>query len=181
MKDWCTPPIASENAMNRILFVLKTCLKDKIFLNGGRADRFEFFVFNIFAIIVFFILWIPLQLLLVSLTGENSNSGTFTQVIHILFRVVTFILFIAQYTSTLRRLHDTNRSGHHLLPILAGLLLSLGGVFLMNELLIRAGEIVAGLGLLYIIVLCCFPSTQGDNRFGAPCPSIPSIDTEQQK
>lgn len=159
--------------MNRILFVLKTCLKDKIFLNGGRADRFEFFVFNIIAFLIRLILLFPINYLLMYITASQGGPGTINQVVSIIFVVINFILFIAQYTSTLRRLHDTNRSGHHLLPILAGLLIILGGVILMNEWIVIGGEILAVVGMVYVIIICCFPGTPGDNRFGSPCPSIP--------
>lgn len=160
--------------MTRFLFVLKICLREKIFLNGGRGDRFEFFVFNIFAFALFFVLWLPVNSLLTSALVSVDGSDSITQTIHIIFRVLTFILFIAQYTSTLRRLHDTDRSGHHLLPIMAGLLITLGGVIIMNEMIVRAGEVIAGLGLLYVLVLCCLPGSKGSNRFGPPSPSTPS-------
>lgn len=158
--------------MNRFLFVLKVCLRDKIFLNGGRADRWEFFAFNIFAMLVRVVIGVAVTLL-VNYLVSSGQTGTITSALNIVFVVINFILFVAQYTSTLRRLHDTNRSGHHLLPILAGLLIVLGGFILMNPIMVYAGEAVAAVGVLYAFVLCFLPGTPGDNRFGPPCPSIP--------
>lgn len=160
--------------MQRFLFILKTCLKDKIFLNGGRADRWEFFSFNIFALVVRLILGVALSVVM-SYTVTPDQNSKLASVVNILFVIINFILFIAQYTSTLRRLHDSNRSGRHLMPILAGLLIVLGGVILMNPLMVRAGEILAGVGVIYALVLCFLPGTKGDNDFGAPCPSIPPV------
>lgn len=165
--------------MQRFLFVLKTCLKDKIFLNGGRADRWEFFSFNIFALVIRLILGVIMTLILkYTVTPEQTSSVA--SVVNIIFVVINFVLFVAQYTSTLRRLHDTNRSGRHLLPILAGLLIVLGGFILMNPIMVYAGEGVAVAGVLYALVLCFLKGTPGANDFGDPCPSIPPASAQSK-
>lgn len=152
--------------MQRFLHIIKLCLKDKIFISGGRADRWEFFVFNIFAILLRVIIFLAQMALAGLAVSPMVNQG-----LSMLFVVINFILFISQYTSTIRRLHDTNRTGHHLLPILAGLVSILVGIFTANTMYITIGEIVAVVGMVYVIVLCALPGTKGDNRFGSPVSS----------
>lgn len=144
-------------AFSNIVPTLRTCLKDKIFLTGGRAGRFEFWVFTLFAVIVRAALY-PLNLV---------------EYLGILYAVVSFILFIAHYTALIRRLHDTNRGTHHVFPALAGVIVILIGFVMAKPLFVHAGEIVAVLGVLYLIVICSLKGTQGDNRYGPPAP-IPS-------
>ena len=137
-----------------IWLAIRTCLKDKLFVTGGRAGRPEFWWFTLFTIIVRIAMY-PLNL-----------AGY----IAIIFSAVSFILFIGNYTVLTRRLHDTNRSIIHAFPLIIGLLLGLIG-FLMNvRLAVVVGEGLAALAFVYLLVLCALPGTKGDNRYGAPMP-----------
>lgn len=149
--------------MHRFLHVLKTCLKDKIFVSGGRGHRYEFFVFNIFAMLVRGVIY-GLQGLVLTL----GLTGFAAQGVSMVFVVLSFILFIAQYTSTLRRLHDTNRTGHHLLPIIIGVFSIFYGIFTANAMIMLVGEVITSVSVLYALILCALPGTKGPNRFGQP-------------
>ena len=71
-----------------IWLAIKTCLKDKLFVTGGRAGRAEFWWFTIFTILVRVAMY-PLNL--------AGYAG-------IIFAAVSFLLFIGNYTVLTRRL-----------------------------------------------------------------------------
>ncbi len=133
---------------------IKVCLKDRLFITGGRAGRAEFWWFTLFAVAV-----------RVALYPMNS--------IHLLamfYAVINFIVFIAHYTCMVRRLHDTGRSGLHIGPMLVGLLVLFSGFILSMPLAVTVGEVIAGVGAIYVLVLCCLKGSEGDNIFGSPQP-----------
>lgn len=143
--------------MHSFISAIKVCLKDKLFITGGRAGRAEFWWFTLFAVAV-----------RIALYPMNS--------IHLLgmfYAVINFIVFVAHYTCMVRRLHDTGRSGLHIGPMLVGLLVLFAGFVMVMPLAIQAGEIIAGAGAVYVLVLCCLKGTDGDNIFGSPAP-LPS-------
>lgn len=138
----------------QIWLAIRTCLKDKIFVTGGRAGRAEFWWFTLFTILVRAAMY-PLNLV---------------GYVAIIFSIVSFLLFIGNYTSLTRRLHDTNRSIIHCFPLVVGLLLALVGFFTNVRLAVTVGEVLAGATLIYLLVLCALPGTQGPNKYGEPMP-----------
>ena len=97
--------------MHNFIQAIKTCIMVKLFITGGRASRPEFWWFTLFAVAVRLVTY-PL---------------TTMAYLGIIYSIINFIVFVAQYTALVRRLHDTNRSGLHIAPALAGLLVGLGG------------------------------------------------------
>ena len=71
----------------QIWLAIRTCLKDKIFVTGGRAGRAEFWWFTLFTILVRAAMY-PLNLV---------------GYVAIIFSIVSFLLFIGNYTSLTRR------------------------------------------------------------------------------
>ena len=138
----------------QIWLAIRTCLKDKIFVTGGRAGRAEFWWFTLFTILVRAAMY-PLNLV---------------GYVAIIFSIVSFLLFIGNYTSLTRRLHDTNRSIIHCFPLVVGLLLALVGFFTNVRLAVTVGEVLAGATLIYLLVLCALPGTPGPNKYGEPMP-----------
>ena len=115
----------------QIWLAIRTCLKDKIFVTGGRSGRAEFWWFTLFTILVRAAMY-PLNLV---------------GYVAIIFSIVSFLLFIGNYTSLTRRLHDTNRSIIHCFPLVVGLLLALVGFFTNVRLAVTVGEVLAGADL----------------------------------
>ena len=137
-----------------IWLAIKTCLKDKLFVTGGRAGRAEFWWFTLFTILVRVAMY-PLNL--------AGYAG-------IIFAAVSFLLFIGNYTVLTRRLHDTDRSIIHAFPLIVGLLLGLAGFFMNVRLAVTVGEVIAAAAFVYLLVLCALPGTKGTNRYGEPMP-----------
>ena len=66
-------------------------------------------------------------------------------------------LFFAGIAVTVKRLHDTNRSGW---CILIGLALGIAGV---------VHTLLSIPGFIYFVVVCgCLKGTNGDNKYGSP-------------
>ncbi|MCI6864480.1 MAG: DUF805 domain-containing protein [Anaerobiospirillum succiniciproducens] len=143
--------------MYGLISAIKVCLKDKLFITGGRAGRAEFWWFTLFAVAVR-VVFLPLNTI---------------QYLGIIYSVINFIVFVGHYTVMVRRLHDTGRSGLHIGPMLVGLLVSFAGFVIVMPLAVTVGEIIAGLGALYVLVLCVLKGDAGDNLFGPPSP-LPS-------
>ena len=108
---------------------VKTCLKDKYVKFTGRASRSEFWYFYLFTVICSLV----------------SNSGYFVSDAFGMFLslAVSIVVCPPIMGATVRRLHDINKSGWH---ILIG--------------------IIPILGWIYMIVILCKKGTYGSNRFG---------------
>lgn len=146
--------------MHAILAIIKTCLKDKLFLAAGRAGRMEFWVFTLFAILIRIILLFPLSMI---------SHGA--MLLGMVYAVINFVIFVAHYTALIRRLHDTNRSAVHVAPVFIGLLLIVGALFSSIPMLVMAGEVLAVGGLIYVLVLAVLPSNKGSNNYGPEAPT----------
>ncbi|AHM03123.1 hypothetical protein roselon_00694 [Roseibacterium elongatum DSM 19469] len=96
-----------------------------------------------------------------------------------------YLLFawLPQLSVTVRRLHDTNRSGWYILmptlvtilSVFAAILLGpmLGGVEAALPLILMAATAPL-LSMIWFLVVLCLPGTQGNNRFGPdPAPERP--------
>ena len=108
----------------------------------GRASRSEFWWFQLFIMIVS----IPLYLL--SFYAGYSGSQGLALVVTGLGVVMCLAFVLPSIAATIRRLHDTDRSGWWLL---------LGFVPFVS---------------LVLLVFLLLPGTPGGNRFGAPVPHV---------
>ncbi|WP_243831268.1 DUF805 domain-containing protein [Stenotrophomonas sp. CC22-02] len=109
---------------------------------SGRASRSEFWWFQLFIVIIS----IPLYVL--SFYAGYTGSSTLALVVSGLSVVLWLVFVLPCLAATVRRLHDTDRSGWW--------------VFL-------AFVPFVSLAALVFLVL---PSSPGDNRFGAPVPHV---------
>ena len=102
---------------------------------SGRASRSEFWWFYLFIVIIGTILSI-----IANATGANSSSGMGVNILSIIIYVV---LVLASLSVSVRRLHDTNKSGW---------------LVLLN--------LLCCIGPIILIVFWVQPSTEGDNSYG---------------
>jgi uncharacterized membrane protein YhaH (DUF805 family) len=102
---------------------------------SGRASRSEFWWFYLFIVIVGTILSI-----IASATGADSSSGIGVNVVMF---VIYVILVLASLSVSVRRLHDSNKSGW---------------LVLLN--------LLCCIGPIILIVFWVQPSTEGDNSYG---------------
>ncbi|MEN5390785.1 DUF805 domain-containing protein [[Pseudomonas] hibiscicola] len=109
---------------------------------SGRASRSEYWWFQLFMMMF----TIPLNVL--GFIAGYTNSTSLALVSSGLMLVVWLTLALPLIAVTIRRLHDTDRSGWWLLLGLVP---------------------IAGLAVLVFMLL---PSTPGDNRFGKPVPHV---------
>lgn len=134
---------------------------------SGRASRSEYWFFWLFCILVGFVSGIFDAAS--SGTRETSGSNPFSS-------ITTLVLFLPQLAVTVRRLHDTGRSGWWyggpILGMLASILLFASLAASMRTTDPAVGFIVALLGfgfLAYIIALTvflCFKGDSGANSYG---------------
>lgn len=109
---------------------------------NGRASRSEFWWFQLFIVIVS----IPLYIL--SFYAGYTGSQGLALVSTGLSVMLWLAIIVPLIAVTVRRLHDTDRSGWWYLLLL-----------------------VPFAGLI-VLVFMLLPSTPGDNRFGAPVPHV---------
>jgi len=102
---------------------------------SGRASRSEFWWFYLFIVIIGAILSI-----IVNATGANSSSSIG---VNTLMLIVYVILVLASLSVSVRRLHDSNKSGW---------------LVLLN--------LLCCIGPIILIIFWVQPSTEGDNSYG---------------
>tara|TARA_Y100001970_G_scaffold149128_1_gene183018 strand:+ start:751 stop:1272 length:522 start_codon:yes stop_codon:yes gene_type:complete len=147
---------------------------------SGRARRKEYWMFYLFSMIIYI-----LAMILDFALGINYsfNNGYYEQSLGYgpIYTIVGLFHFIPMYSITVRRLHDSDRTGWWFFgPILAMLSAVLifammaGMSYSMNiRLLMYIGGIIAIVGyigsigvLIASFVFMFFDGTKGDNRFG---------------
>ncbi|MBW8880076.1 MAG: DUF805 domain-containing protein [Asticcacaulis sp.] len=101
----------------------------------GRSSRSEYWWFFLFYIIVYII---PYMMMMGELQRQQPGLGT------MLALLVVLALFLPLLSVTVRRLHDTNRSGWW---VLLGL--------------------IPLIGVIVLLVFYCLPGTPGPNKYGA--------------
>jgi uncharacterized membrane protein YhaH (DUF805 family) len=107
------------------------CLMDKYFKFSGRAQLSEYWWFTLFTFIIFF-----LAVILDVLPNQTKATILFSAAIKLL-------LFIPIIAVTVRRLHDTDKSGWYYLIVL-----------------------IPFVGIFILMYFCTLKGTEGPNRFG---------------
>lgn len=118
---------------------------------SGRARRAEFWLFEFFVIIAFFILSVI-----------DEIQGNYRDDLGIGLLSGLFILFtiIPSITVSVRRLHDTDRSGYWVLALVV-----LSGVAGKMQVPVL-GEVLSLIFYLILLAFCCLDGTKGENRYG---------------
>jgi uncharacterized membrane protein YhaH (DUF805 family) len=91
----------------------------------GRARRSEFWLWELFLIIVYAILYVPLFTL--GMDGSTGQMNAIGSIIGLILGVFALAIIIPSIAVTVRRLHDTNRSGWWIflgfVPLIGGIVL----------------------------------------------------------
>ena len=129
----------------------------------GRAPRAEYWWFYLAMIVAYLVAMIIDSLVGISLMGPY---GLFTL-------VLALALILPGLAATVRRLHDTNRSGwwiliavvpYFIMGVMMGMATASGSTSgLASAGLVGLVALAGGIALLVFMVL---PGTKGDNRFG---------------
>jgi uncharacterized membrane protein YhaH (DUF805 family) len=125
-------------AMN-FLEAVTTCLTDKYFKSSGRAQLPEFWWFALFSFILF------------GLAAALDNLADPSKGATILSIAIKLLLTLPYIAVTIRRLHDTNKSGWYYFVVLIPLA-----------------------GFIILLYFCALKGTVGPNRFG-PDPLNPEV------
>ena len=111
------------------------CVTQRYAKFSGRARRKEYWLF-VLAFIVASVVAL----------GIDISSGTFDEieVFGVSSTIVTLGLLIPYVAVSVRRLHDTNRSGWWVMV-----------------------NLIPGIGYMWFIALCCLKGDEGENQFGS--------------
>ena len=129
---------ATDNKEPSLLDLAISAVKHKYLLFNGRASRKEFWAVMLFSVLISF----ALQLLYTLGFAISDNLGLLLALPFVIFALG---MVIPQLAVSVRRLHDTDKSGWWLL---------LGFIPIF--------------GTIALIVLFSLASSEGDNRFGEP-------------
>ena len=129
----------------------------------GRAPRAEYWWFYLGMIVAYFVAMIIDSLVGVSLFGPDGVVTT----------LLGLALLVPGLAATVRRLHDTNRSGWWVLIVavpylIMGIMMGMSAASGDVTGLASAGIVglVALVGAIAMLVFMILPGTKGDNRFG---------------
>lgn len=107
---------------------------------SGRARRMEYWMFNLFNIIILTVLFI---LMFAFVDGQTQQFTTMSAIFGFILVIYCLGTILPNIAVTVRRLHDTDRSG---------------AWFFIN--------FVPYIGGLVLLIFMCLNGTPGSNRFG---------------
>lgn len=157
---------------------------------SGRSRRMEYWMFFLFQILLGVAFWVLLAIVGggALMSGGDPTAlaaaGGAVMIIFALYGLVSLALLIPSLAVTVRRLHDTNRSGKWLLALVGGYVLMLVGTMMAagspdNPGLGGIIAMVAGIAVLILaLVLLVFmflEGTRGPNNYG-PDPKGEALD-----
>lgn len=156
---------------------------------SGRSRRMEYWMFQLFMFLVY-IAMIVLMMVVgggAMMTGDPSAAaaaGGAALIIFGLYGLFALAMFIPSLAVSVRRLHDTNRSGWWILAPLSGYVIMLIGTVMaagspdnpgLGGILAMVGLVaVIGLGIT-LLVFMFLEGTRGPNQYG-PDPKGEALD-----
>jgi uncharacterized membrane protein YhaH (DUF805 family) len=157
---------------------------------SGRSRRTEYWMFFLFQILIMVAFWILMALAGGSalMMGSDPNAlaaaGGFVMIVFALYGLVSLALIIPAIAVTVRRLHDTNRTGWWVLAPIAGYVIMLVGAVMaasspdnpgLGGVLAMVGGIAALVLALVLLVFMFLEGTRGPNNYG-PDPKGEQLD-----
>jgi uncharacterized membrane protein YhaH (DUF805 family) len=157
---------------------------------SGRSRRMEYWMFQLFLILVYVALMVLMMILgggALMAGGDPSAvmaAGGAALIVGGLYMLFALAMFIPNLAVSVRRLHDTNRSGWWILAPISGYVIMLIGTVMaagnpddpgLGGILAMIGMIaVIGLGLT-LLVFMFLEGTRGPNQYG-PDPKGEALD-----
>ena len=157
---------------------------------SGRSRRTEYWMFFLFQILLGVAFWVLLAIVGGSalMTGGDPTAlaaaGGAAMIIFALYGLVSLALIIPAIAVTVRRLHDTNRTGWWVLaPIIGYVIMFIGGIMAagspdnpgLGGILALIGGITALVLALVLLVFMVLEGTRGPNNYG-PDPKGEALD-----
>lgn len=157
---------------------------------SGRSRRTEYWMFFLFQILLGVAFWVLLAIVGGSalMTGGDPTAlaaaGGAAMIIFALYGLVSLALIIPAIAVTVRRLHDTNRTGWWVLaPIIGYVIMFIGGIMAAGSpdnpgfggILALIGGITALVLALVLLVFMFLEGTRGPNNYG-PDPKGEALD-----
>lgn len=138
---------------------VRTCMTEKYFRMSGRASRAEFWLFTL-AIYVEVAVILCVELFLKELMEqlEDPQAAMIILFVLLFLLLALLVVIIPSITVSIRRLHDTGRSGWWLLI-----------------------SAVPWVGSIVLLIFFCQPSQPGTNEFGPNPYEAPEEDVEEAK
>ena len=125
---------------------------------SGRSRRMEYWMFQLFMVLVYFAMMVLMMVVGggALMSGADPNAmmaaGGAAMIIMGLYFLFALVMFIPNLAVSVRRLHDTNRSGWWILaPILGYVIMAIGGV------MAAASPDNPGLGGHGVLPICSHP------------------------
>ncbi len=112
---------------------VQTCLLEKYWKFSGRAQRSEFWWFYLLVFVF----------LVVDAISDNFANASSSAILYLISLVIKLLLVLPTIAATVRRLHDTDKSGW------------LYGIFFIPI-----------IGFFILMYLCAVKGTPGPNQFG---------------
>jgi uncharacterized membrane protein YhaH (DUF805 family) len=158
---------------------------------SGRSRRMEYWMFQLFM----FLVYIALMVLMMAVGGGGlmmaggdpnaaAAAGGAVMIIFGIYALFGLVMFIPSLAVSVRRLHDTNRSGWWILAPLSGYVIMLVGTVMaagspdnpgLGGVLAMVGLVaVIGLGIT-LLVFMFLEGTRGPNQYG-PDPKGEALD-----
>lgn len=159
---------------------------------SGRSRRMEYWMFQLFLFLVYIALMVLMMvvgggaLMMGGATDPNAAmaAGGAVMIIMAIYGLFALVMIIPSLAVSVRRLHDTNRSGWWILaPILGYVIMAVGGLMAaaspdnpgLGGVLAMIGLVaVIGLGLT-VLVFMFLEGTRGPNNYG-PDPKGEALD-----
>ena len=125
----------------------------------GRSSRSEFWWVQLFLFIVGFVVSFFASFLI-------FISTVIAQLFYVMLLLFQLGVLIPSIALSVRRLHDTGRSGFFVLMPLAALPFYFAGLFNLNEALLGFGGLIYLGTAITLIVFFCLPGEDAKNKFG---------------
>jgi uncharacterized membrane protein YhaH (DUF805 family) len=157
---------------------------------SGRSRRTEYWMFFLFQILLMVAFWVLLAIVGggALMSGGDPTAlaaaGGAVMLVSVLYGLVSLALLIPGIAVTVRRLHDTNRTGWWVLAPIAGYVIMLIGTVMvasspdnpgLGGILALVGGLTALVLALVLLVFMFLEGTRGPNNYG-PDPKGEALD-----
>ena len=157
---------------------------------SGRSRRMEYWMFQVFNVLVYIAVLVLMMIVGggALMTGGDPSAlaaaGGAVMIVGGLYFLFVLAMFIPNLAVSVRRLHDTNRSGWWILAPIAGYVIMLVGAMMaagspdnpgLGGIVAMIGGIAALILALTVLVFMFLEGTRGPNNYG-PDPKGEALD-----